>query len=101
MMPRQAVFALSLLVSLFIYAALYVFAPQIFLFRADASGIPRDIPKPLKVMLYNGPMPESPPAERPTTTALASRPGSVRDLILEQTKELPLVEPTPAEQSPT
>ncbi len=89
---RRIVLVLSLVVSSAIYLGLYIAAPSIFLMSASAA--PKKLPKPLQVQLYNGPMPEPVPPEDVITTALASRPGSVRDLIVEQTKELPIAHPS-------
>jgi hypothetical protein len=88
---RRIVFVLSLAVAAAIYAGLYLVAPSVLLMSANAA--PRNMPKPLEVRLYNGPMPEPVPPEDVITTALASRPGSVRDLIKEATEELPIAEP--------
>jgi hypothetical protein len=98
---RRIVFTGSVLVSASLYAFLYIFAPSILLLRsADAAHT--SLPKPLRIMLYNGPMPESRPPEARGTQTLASRPGSVRDLLKEETKELPLAAPVapPASASP-
>jgi len=97
---RRLVFATSLLLSSAFYAVLYAFAPSIFLFAVDAAGLPRELPKPLRVMLYNGPMPESPSPEPKPADSLASRPGSVRDLIVEETKELPIANAAKEAASP-
>ncbi len=93
---RRFMFVLSFLLSAAFYAVSYAFAPSIFLFPVDAAGLPKKLPKPLKVMLYSGPMPESAPIDQRTTASLASRPGSVRDLIVTETRELPIALPVPA-----
>jgi len=95
---RRAAFVVSLAVAVAAYALLYLVAPSVFLMGASAA-MPRNLPKPLEVKLYNGPMPEPTPPEDVITTALASRPGSVRDLIKEATEEMPIAETpqTPSE----
>lgn len=88
---RRIVFVVSLAVAIALHVLMYAIAPSITLMKANAA--PRSMAKPLEVRLYNGPMPEPTPPEDVITTALASRPGSVRDLIVEQTKELPIAVP--------
>lgn len=87
---RRIAFVFSVVVAIAAYALLYLVAPSVFLMGASAA--PRNLPKPLEIKLYNGPMPEPTPPEDVITTALASRPGSVRDLIKESTEEMPIAE---------
>lgn len=95
MISRRIILFASVLVSAAIYAALYAVSPSIFLLRANAAI--DKVPPAFKVDLYQGPLPERPEAAADETENLASRPGSVRELLEEETEELPLAEPVEPE----
>lgn len=81
---------LSFTVALMLYSALYAVAPDIYLIRANSAV--DMLPTRVRVTLLDDVTQrrfEAPPDENLT---MASRPGSVRDLLEEATKHLPLAE---------
>ena len=90
MLSRKAMLLVSFLTALTLYSALYALAPSIFLIRANSTV--GALPMRVRVDLLDDversrfePSPEE-------VFTMASRPGSVRDLLERETEHLPLVE---------
>ncbi len=79
---------ISFVTSLLLYSGLYAIAPDIFLIRANSAV--DALPKRLRVELLDSVRQErfEPPPDDATT--MASRPGSVRDLLEREMEHLPL-----------
>ncbi len=90
MLSRKAILLVSFLTALALYAGLYAAAPDIFLIRANsaADALPMRVRVDLLDDLTRSRF-ELPPDEALT---MASRPGSVRDLLERETEHLPLLE---------
>lgn len=90
MLSRKAMLLVSFLAALALYSGLYVAAPDIFLIRANSAA--DALPMRVRVDLLDDVTRsrfELPPEEALT---MASRPGSVRDLLERETEHLPLFE---------
>lgn len=89
MIIRRVILVLSIALSAAVYYLLYLFAPSIFLLRANA--VPQAAPELFRVDLRDVPEPAS-PMPGLDQRGLASRPGSVEDLLKEETQDLPLAD---------
>lgn len=98
MISRRLILLASVLVSAALYAALYAVSPSILLLQANAAR--EDLSHTFKVDLYEGPLPQQRQEEATPEDTLASRPGSVRDLLDEETKDLPLADDVEPESPP-
>jgi hypothetical protein len=94
---RRLILLLSIAVAGSIYYLVYTIAPTIFLLRANAA--PQSAPKLFRLDLRDVPKPQ--PVRDFEQNGLASRPGSIGELLEEETKDLPLADlPVPESAVP-
>ncbi len=97
MIVRRLILVLSIGVAAAVYYLLYTVAPQIFLLRANAA--PQAAPKLFRLDLRD--LPEPQPVREFEENGLASRPGSIGELLERETENLPLADlPIPASAVP-
>ena len=92
MIVRRLILLLSIVVSAAIYYALYLVAPNVFILRANA--VQQSAPQLLRLDMRDIPEPQLQAREGMSFEdgGLASRPGSISELLNEETKNLPLAD---------
>ncbi|MCH8203688.1 MAG: VWA domain-containing protein [Candidatus Hydrogenedentes bacterium] len=88
MLSRRAMLLVSFVAAVALYSGLYAIAPNIFLIRANSAV--DAFPNRLRVELLDSVTLERFDPAPDDAVTMASRPGSVRDLIEQETEHLPL-----------
>lgn len=91
MLSRKVMLFLSFVTALVLYAGLYAVAPRIFLIRANSTAERHALSVRVDLIDEETARRFESPAD--AVDSMASRPGSVRDLLDRETQDLPLAEP--------
>lgn len=91
MLSRKAMLFLSFVTALVLYAGLYAVAPRIFLIRANSTAERHALSVRVDLIDEETARRFESPAD--AADSMASRPGSVRDLLDRETQDLPLAQP--------
>lgn len=86
MRSRKTMLGLSFCCALLLYAILFALAPRIMVIQANSAR--KDVLAAFRVDIFNKPLPERPDPAAPAAETLASRPGSVRDLLARELDEI-------------